>query len=170
MAGLYYQQLNPLSEDMPLVNPEPADEQSWVQKALTNNFALLAQQKAVKAAEQEIRRQFAVQRSTSKAYLGVVAGIVRVKALKQALQSAETGLAATHAGFNAGRRTTLDLIIAERVLLGAQRDYARARYDYVLDSLRLKQAVGSLSPRDLALVNVWLTADAADQSLPNNDR
>jgi outer membrane protein len=107
----------------------------------------------------------AVHRTTSKAYLGVVAGISRIKALQQAVKSAETSLTATQHGFNAGRRTPLDIIVAERELLGAQRDYARARYDYLLDSLRLKQAVGSLSPEDLKQVNQWLVPMAADASL-----
>ena len=90
----------------------------------------------------------------------MVAGITRVNALKQALKSSEIGLTATQAGFNAGRRTSLDVIVAERELLGAQRDYARARYDYLLDTLRLKQAEGSLSPEDLKQVNSWLRSDS----------
>lgn len=224
-AGQQYPQLDALSADMPLLAPEPADEQRWVELALTQNYGLLAQQKAVQVAQDEIQRQRAghlptldasgshgfatsggrfgsadveddiiglnlnlplyqggrtesrtreaehryrqaladlaqqkraVRRGASNAYLGVVAGISRVKALQQALKSAEAGLAATQAGFNAGRRTALDLIVAERELLGAQRDYARARYDYLLDSLRLKQAVSSLSPADLEQVNRWL--------------
>jgi len=40
--------------------------------------------------------------------------------------------------------------------LRAQKDYARARYGYLLNTLRLKQAVGTLSPTDLAHVNQWL--------------
>ena len=94
-----------------------------------------------------------------------MAGISRVKALQQALKSSEIGLTATQAGFNAGRRTSLDIIVAERELLGAQRDYARARYDYLLDSLRLKQAVGSLSPQDLQQVNSWLKPGESNANL-----
>ena len=106
-----------------------------------------------------------VHRSASKAYLGVVAGISRIKALQQALKSSEIGLAATQAGFNAGRRTALDVIVAERELLGAHRDYARARYDYVLDTLHLKQTVGTLSPEDIQQVNSWLTTkDSKDDA------
>jgi outer membrane protein len=102
--------------------------------------------------------QRTVHRAASKAYLGVVAGVSRVKALQQTVSSSQTGLAATQAGFRAGRRTALDVIVAEREQLRAQKDYARARYDYVLDTLRLKQSVGTLSPNDLQQVNTWLTA------------
>jgi outer membrane protein len=102
------------------------------------------------------QEQRTVHRAASKAFLGVVAGISRVNALQQTLRSSETGLKATEAGFRAGRRTALDVIVAERERLRAQKDYTRARYDYLLDTLRLKQAVGTLSPTDLAQVNGWL--------------
>jgi outer membrane protein len=108
--------------------------------------------------------QRAVQRATSKAFLGVVAGVSRVNALKQTLISSQTGLAATQAGFRAGRRTALDVIVAERERLRAQKDYARARYDYLINTLRLKQAVGTLSPDDLSQVNSWLTVSSSSLS------
>ena len=104
------------------------------------------------------QEQRSVHRVASKAFLGVTTGISRVKALQQTLRSSETAVKATEAGFQAGYRTPLDVIVAERQRLSAQRDYARARYNYLLDTLRLKQAVGTLSPEDLAKVNEWLTA------------
>lgn len=96
------------------------------------------------------------QRMTRQAYLGVISGISRVKALKQAVVSSETALLATEAGFDVGTRTAVDVVAAERATSQARRDYARARYDYLLDTLRLKQASGSLSPEDLHEVNRWL--------------
>jgi outer membrane protein len=102
--------------------------------------------------------QRAVHREASNAFLGVVGGISRVKALRQTVSSSQTALAATQAGFRAGRRTALDVIIAEREQLRAQNDYARARYDYLLATLRLKQAVGTLSPEDLVKINGLLVS------------
>lgn len=96
------------------------------------------------------------QRLTRQAYLGVISGISRVNALNQAVVSSETALQATEAGFEVGTRTAVDVVAAERVTSQARRDYARARYDYVLDTLRLKQASGSLSAEDLSHVNHWL--------------
>ena len=96
------------------------------------------------------------QRLTRQAFLGVISGISRVKALKQAVVSSETALLATEAGFEVGTRTAVDVVAAERATSQARRDYARARYDYLLDTLRLKQASGSLSPQDLQEVNRWL--------------
>ena len=96
------------------------------------------------------------QRLTRQAYLGVISGISRVKALNQAVVSSETALEATEAGFEVGTRTAVDVVAAERATSQARRDYARARYDYLLDTLRLKQASGSLSVEDLSEVNRWL--------------
>ncbi len=100
--------------------------------------------------------QRSAQRLTRQAYLGVLSGISRVKALKQALISSETALQATEAGFEVGTRTAVDVVGAERVTSQARRDYARARYDYLLNTLRLKQSSGALSKADLSHVNGWL--------------
>ena len=86
----------------------------------------------------------------------MITGISRVKALKQAVISNQTSVEAIQAGFEVGTRTGLDIVNAQRLLLQAQRDYARARYDYILDTLRLKRAAGTLAPTDLVLVNAWL--------------
>jgi len=110
------------------------------------------------------QEQRSVHRVASKAFLDVTAGISRVKALQQTLRSSETAVKATEAGFQAGYRTPLDVIVAERQRLSAQRDYARARYNYLLDTLRLKQSVGTLSPEDLAKVNEWLTTAPITQN------
>jgi outer membrane protein len=95
-------------------------------------------------------------REVRSAYLGITAGISQVLARKQALSSAQTALEATQAGFEVGTRTAVEVLNSQQVRYSAQRDYARARYDYLLASLRLKQAAGSLSEEDITLVNGWL--------------
>lgn len=96
------------------------------------------------------------QRQTREAYLGVISGISQVKALKQAVVSSETALQATEAGFEVGTRTAVDIVASQRSTLQARRDYSSARYDYLLDTLRLKQAAGTLSVEDLKIINTWL--------------
>ncbi len=98
----------------------------------------------------------AAQKETRQAYLGVISGISRVSALKQSLVSSETALKATETGFEVGTRTAVDVVASERTTLDAKRQLARARYDYLLDSLRLKQAAGTLSPDDLKQISAWL--------------
>jgi outer membrane protein len=106
---------------------------------------------------QELEQAYrAAQRETRQGYLGVISGISRVTALKQALVSTETALKATVTGFEVGTRTAVDVVASERATLDAKRNHARARYDYLLDSLRLKQAAGTLNPDDLKQISAWL--------------
>ena len=86
----------------------------------------------------------------------MVSGISQVKALKQALESSNIALEATQAGFEVGTRTSVDVLISLRETYAARRDYARARYDFLLDNLRLKQAAGTLREDDLFDINHWL--------------
>jgi outer membrane protein len=95
-------------------------------------------------------------RSARDGYTGVIAGISRIKALEQAVVSTQTALEATRAGYEVGTRTAVDVVTQEREYFRSKRDLARARYDYILDSLRLKQAAGTLWPQELVQVNRWL--------------
>jgi outer membrane protein len=99
-------------------------------------------------------------RETRDAYFGVVAEKARVTALKQAVASNQTALEATEAGFEVGTRTTVDVLDARRRLFEAQRDYARSRYDYLINVVTLKSAAGVLAPGDLATINNFLTTPA----------
>ena len=95
-------------------------------------------------------------RDTRDAFHKVVAGISRVSAFEKAVESAEVAAEATEAGFEVGTRTSVDVLLAVRVVYEAQRDYARSRYDYLLDTLRLKQSAGMLSGEDLLQIDDWL--------------
>lgn len=215
-----------LKEEVPLLPPEPAEINQWVETAQKQNLPLQAREAAARAAREEISRRKAghyptldlignhnysdnmdsptfgskgsdttigiqlnvpiysgglttaqtrearalytqaqealeqqrraTVRETRNAYLGVTTGISQVQARKQALASAQTALEATQAGFEVGTRTIVDVLDAQRVRFTAQSDYLRARYDYLLATLRLKQAAGSLSMTDIEQLNTWL--------------
>ena len=110
-----------------------------------------------RAAKEQLERVAReTERLTRDSYLGVLTGISRVQALRQAVESSRTALEATEAGFEVGTRTTVDVLDSRRNLLAAQTNYARSRYDYVLNLLQLKRAAGTLSAEDIAEVNGWL--------------
>jgi outer membrane protein len=115
-----------------------------------------AKQRHIQALEQMEQQRRNIELQTRQAFLTLLANISRAKALKQALISTETALKAIKIGFESGTRTSVDVVNAQRDLLAAQRDYARARYDYILNTLRLKQAVGILNVQDLEGINNWL--------------
>lgn len=100
----------------------------------------------------------ATERQARNSYLSVLAKISQAKALKQARASSETALKATTAGFKVGTRTTVDVLDSQRDLYRAMLNYALARYDYIKETLRLKQAAGTLSKQDLKAINDWLGA------------
>jgi outer membrane protein len=89
-------------------------------------------------------------------FFNINTSISEIKALKQAVASSKTAVQATASGIEFGTRVGVDLVIAQRGLFQAKRDYARARYNYALNLLRLKRATGTLAPSDLALINSWL--------------
>lgn len=100
------------------------------------------------------RRQ--VERDTRDAYQGVITGSARVKALKQAVISNQTAFEAAEIGLQVGTRTAVDVLDAQQLLYSAQRDYARARYDYLISVLQLKSAAGRLRETDLVEINQLL--------------
>ena len=110
--------------------------------------------------EQEKRRTVALARS---AYLSLEADIATVKARKQAVISTQASLDATLAGYDAGTRTSVDVLLSQRLLYSSQRDYSVARYTYITDSLELKRVAGILNSSDVNEINAWLIPKTTKQ-------
>ncbi|MGF1714891.1 outer membrane channel protein TolC [Photobacterium chitinilyticum] len=89
-------------------------------------------------------------------YNNINASIGALRAYQQSVISAQSALEATEAGFDVGTRTIVDVLDATRRLYDANRQLANARYDYIINQLRLKQAVGSLNEQDILDVNTGL--------------
>ena len=90
----------------------------------------------------------------------VITNIARVKARTQAVKSAESALKATQAGYEVGTRNIVDVLVAQRTLFQAKRNFSNARYDYILSMMRLKQVAGQLSPEDIFQLNNSLSLSA----------
>ena len=91
-------------------------------------------------------------------YQSAITNAARVKARKQAITSAESALKATQAGYEVGTRNIVDVLLAQRTLFQAKRNYSNAKYDYILSMMRLKQVAGQLSPKDIFELNSWLSS------------
>ena len=96
------------------------------------------------------------QRDVRNSFLSIRSAVSKVKALNQAVISSNSRLKASEAGFDVGTRTTVDVLDARRELFNSQRQYARARYDYILETLRLQQFIGDLNENDVNNINGWL--------------
>lgn len=226
LTGTHVENVQPLQPEIPLVSPDPADVDRWVQAAMEQNFTLLsarfsadiaernvslqraghyptldlvasmgktdssssapaardgedaviglqlsvplfqggavrsrtrqANYELVQAREQVEQQRRSTLRATRDAYNAVIAAINRVNALAQARVSARSALEATEAGMEVGTQTAVDVVTTRTELFRAENAYASARYDYLLNILRLRQAEGSLSITDLQRINRWL--------------
>jgi outer membrane protein len=116
------------------------------------------------AQEEQVQQRREVERQARDNYRGVVAEISKVKALKQAVLSSAKALEASEAGFEVGTRTIVDVLDSQRELLRARRDHARSRYDYLLDTLGLKQAAGIVEADDLEQINGMLEAPSETET------
>jgi len=114
----------------------------------------------IAAKEAVVQSSRATERQARDAYLGVISGIARVQALRQALESSRTALKATEAGYEVGTRTAVDVLNSRKTLVQAQTDYSGSRYDYIVSVLQLRLAAGNLDRAQLTDINNWLTVAA----------
>ena len=115
------------------------------------------QHRAAKERLERVARQ--TEHDARDAYLGVLSEISRVKALRRAVESNMTALRATESGYEAGTRTAVDVLQSRQQWVQAQTSYARSRYDYMINVIKLQQAAGILSEQSLQRINSLL-ADA----------
>ncbi|AYF89752.1 TolC family outer membrane protein [Pseudomonas sp. JS3066] len=108
--------------------------------------------------QRESLRRNVVQ-NTRNFHRAVNTDVEQVKARKQSIISNQSALEATEIGYQVGTRNIVDVLDAQRQLYSSVRDYNNARYDYILDNLRLKQAAGTLSPGDLEALAAFLKPD-----------
>ena len=107
--------------------------------------------------EELLRISRKAKRETEKGFRGILNAIKRVTARSKEVAAQEEVLKLKQAGYRANLYTNMSVLDAERDLYSAKRHLIGARYEYVLNSLRLKAIVGELSEADLIDLNRWLT-------------
>lgn len=86
---------------------------------------------------------------TQRAYLNLSTSIAQVRALEQALKSSQSQMDSTQLGYEVGVRTSVDVLNAQQQYYSANRDLLQARYNYLVNIIRLKTASGIVSEADL---------------------
>ena len=114
----------------------------------------LAQQERADNALEAGRRDLGVR--VHREFRGVTEGVLRVRALEQAVRSTEQLAVSSRRSFEAGARTRLDILNAEQQAGTARRDLAQARFAYLVARVRLKALAGSLMPENIDEINGWL--------------
>lgn len=122
------------------------------------------------ASDLEFARRTAAQ-SARQSYSGVFNGLAQVKALEAAERSAQSAVESNQLGYEVGVRINIDVLNAEAQLFSTRRDLARARYDTIMNGLRLKASTGVLSEEDVVQINTLLTsAPGAMYKLPGKQQ
>ncbi len=99
----------------------------------------------------------AVAQGTRTAFFGVDSLLGQVKALEAAEASSQSALDANKLGYQVGVRINIDVLNSQSQLFQTKRDLAKARYDVLVNGLKLRQASGTLKPDDLQSVNSLLS-------------
>ncbi len=110
-------------------------------------------QRSLEELEQERRT---VERATRASFDATVSGVALVDALKHGVVAQQSALEAKAEGAKSGLYAVMPVLDATRDLYLVKRDYAQARYDYLYNRLRLKQAAGTLSEIDLVQIGAAL--------------
>ena len=125
---------------------------------LFSGFAVTSRVRESIALEDKARNDLEATRRTAAqnarlAFLGVNSGLAQVRALQAAEVSSTSALESNKLGYQVGVRINIDVLNAQRQLYLTRRDLSRARYDAIVNGLRLKAAAGSLREADLVPVN-----------------
>lgn len=107
-----------------------------------------------------------VRRETRRLVRQVTISRQQAEAFERALTSAEAAEQATRYGYEAGKRTLVDVLNAKSALAQARRQRDEARYGHLLSALQLKQYAGGLTPADFALIDTVLVARPAVEKTP----
>ena len=226
-----------LVDELPVTPPEPNQEDAWVDRAIAQNFTLLAAREGLHGARSEVKiaragrlptvnasanwqhsataggnsffgsksnnrsltlslnipvytggaiasgvraagfsleqaqqnfdfQQRTIVEQTRSLFTAINTDVARVNARRRSIESSESALQATETGYEVGTRNIVEVLQAQRQLYLSQFQYASARYQYIRDNMRLKQAVGSLSPDDIYAVSGFISATKIDRVMP----
>jgi len=113
-------------------------------------YQLLAAQESLELTKRQLTQNI------RNAYRRVNTDVLVISQRQQSITSAQSALDATELGAEVGTRNIVEVLLARENLYRALRFYADARFDYVIDTLVLKQVAGILTPQDVINLNEWL--------------
>ncbi|MDB5763823.1 MAG: TolC family outer membrane protein, partial [Herminiimonas sp.] len=128
---------------------------------LFSGFAVTSKVREAIALEDRARADLENARRTAaqgarQSYFGVNSGLAQVKALEAAEVSSQSALESNRLGYQVGVRINIDVLNAQQQLYATRRDLAKARYDTLVNGLKLKSAAGILKEEDLVQLNAML--------------
>ena len=126
-----------------------------------SGFAVDSKVKESIALEDKARSDFETARRAAaqgarQAFFGVTSGLAQVKAYEAAEISSQSALESNKLGYQVGVRINIDVLNAQQQLYTTRQTLAKARYDTIMNGLKLKSAAGTLKEQDLEEVNLLL--------------
>lgn len=92
-----------------------------------------------------------------KSFLQVETDQSTLQARKTAMESSALVSKASQAQYNEGLKSIVDVLLAQRNAFATQQQYVNTQFDYIINVLRLKSAIGQLNEAELVQMNAWLT-------------
>ena len=123
------------------------------QGGMVNSQVKQAQYNFVGAREQLESSHRTVVQTVRTSFNNINASISSINAYKQAVVSAQSSLDAMEAGYSVGTRTIVDVLDATTTLYNAKQQLSSARYNYLINQLNIKSALGTLNEQDLVALN-----------------
>ena len=118
---------------------------------IRQNAALVDQ---AKANYDNVRRVAA--QNTRTAFTGFYGGLASVKAFEAAERSSSTALESSKLGFQVGTLINIDVLIALDTLITTRSQLQQARYNTILNAIKLKAHAAALTDEDLISINSLL--------------
>ena len=118
---------------------------------IRQNAALVDQAKA----NYDNARRTAAQ-STRTAFTGFYGGLASVKAFEAAERSSSSALESSKLGFQVGTLINIDVLIALDTLITTRSQLQQARYNTILNAIKLKAHAAALTDDDLISINTLL--------------
>lgn len=94
--------------------------------------------------------------ATRQAFTGFYGGLATVKALEAAERSSSIAVESSKLGYNVGALINIDVLIALDTLFTTRASLYKARYDTIMNALKLKAQAANLTDEDLIAINALL--------------
>jgi outer membrane protein len=122
-------------------------------------------QQFMASTENRINLERTIVQSSRATFIQLTTDVQNVSARINSIISARSALDATQAGYEVGTRTIIDVLTTQKNLYNTVRQYAAARYKYLLNLLLLKQLAGTLSPDDVYRLDKFLVAPGSAMAM-----
>ena len=116
---------------------------------MTNSLVRESTARLEKAQQDREAEALKTERLAKTALLSLMASSKSIPALRKSLMAQESSLETKLEGLKSGLYSNVQVVDAYRLMYSAKRDFLQARYDYLINRIKLKQSIGAFTRQDL---------------------